>query len=127
MQELHNDHLLAPDKIETKREMLYEYKWKIADLYNISIGNVKKLVPNLFDKKVRALLRQLTTLLEARIKSKKVHCILEFKQSQGLNPYTEFSTIKKNKSRDKWSQRWKSILQIKGKCCIRQNDGKSKK
>ena len=84
-------------------------------------------MPNLFDKKVRALLRQLTTLLEARIKSKKVHCILEFKQSQGLNPYTEFSTIKKNKSRDKWSQRWKSILQIKGKCCIRQNDGKSKK
>ena len=91
------------------------------------MGNVKKLVPNLFDKKVRALLRQLTTLLEARIKSKKVHCILEFKQSQGLNPYTEFNTIKKNKSRDKWSQRWKSILQIKEKCCIRQNDGKSKK
>ena len=27
-----------------------EYQLKIADLYNISIGNVKKLVPNLFDK-----------------------------------------------------------------------------
>ena len=78
-------------------------------------------------KKVRVLLRQLTTLLEARIKSKKVDCILEFNQSQCLNPYTEFNTKKKNKSRDKWSQRWKSILQIKEKCCIRQNDGKSKK
>ena len=30
--------------------MLPEYHLKIADLYNISIGNVKKLVPNLFDK-----------------------------------------------------------------------------
>ena len=30
--------------------MLYEYQLKIADLYNIPIGNVKKLVPNFFDK-----------------------------------------------------------------------------
>ena len=29
--------------------MLSEYKL-IADLYNVSIGNIKKLVPNLFDK-----------------------------------------------------------------------------
>ena len=32
--------------------MLSEYQLKIADLYNIPIGNVKKkLVPNFFDKK----------------------------------------------------------------------------
>ena len=30
--------------------MLSEYQLKIDDLYNIPIGNVKKLVPNLFDK-----------------------------------------------------------------------------
>ena len=30
--------------------MLSEYQLKIADLYNIPIGNVKKLVPNFFDK-----------------------------------------------------------------------------
>ena len=50
LRELHNDYPLAPDKIEIKREMLSDYQLKIADLYNISIGNVKKLVPNLFDK-----------------------------------------------------------------------------
>ena len=33
--------LLAPDKIEIKREMLFEYQLKIADLCNIPIGNVK--------------------------------------------------------------------------------------
>ena len=48
--ELKNDYPLAPDKIEVKREMLYDYQLKIADLYNTPIGNVKKLVPNFFDK-----------------------------------------------------------------------------
>ena len=51
LRELHNDYLLAPDKIEIKREILSEYQLKIADLHNISIGKVKKLVPNFFDKK----------------------------------------------------------------------------
>ena len=50
LQELHHYYSLAPDKIEIKREMLSEYQLKISDLYNISIGNVKKLVPNFFDK-----------------------------------------------------------------------------
>ena len=30
--------------------MLSEYQLKVADLYNILICNVKKLVPNFFDK-----------------------------------------------------------------------------
>ena len=50
LQELLNDYLLAPDKIGIKREMLSDYQLKISDLYNIPIGNVKKLVPNFFDK-----------------------------------------------------------------------------
>ena len=32
--------------------MLSNYQLKIADSYNISIGNVKKLVPNFFDKEM---------------------------------------------------------------------------
>ena len=50
LRELHNDYPLAPDKIEIKREMLSDYQLKMADLYNISICNIKKLVPNFFDK-----------------------------------------------------------------------------
>ena len=48
--EFHNDFPLAPVKIETKREMLSKHQLMIADLYNIPIGDVKKLVPNFFDK-----------------------------------------------------------------------------
>ena len=50
-QELHNDYPFAPEeKIEIKTERLSDYRLKIGDLYNIRIGNGKKLVPNFFDK-----------------------------------------------------------------------------
>ena len=45
LQELHNDHPLAPHKIEIKGEMVSEYQLKIAGLYNIPIGNGKNVVP----------------------------------------------------------------------------------
>ena len=51
LRESYNDYHLAPDKIEIKREMLFEYQLKIADEYNILIDNVKKSVPNFFDNK----------------------------------------------------------------------------
>ena len=45
-----NDYPLSPHKVEIKENMLSSYQLKVADLYNIPIGNVKKLVPKLFDK-----------------------------------------------------------------------------
>ena len=50
LRELHIDYLLAPDKIEIKREMLSDYQLKIHNHYNMPISNVKKLVPKFFDK-----------------------------------------------------------------------------
>ena len=50
LHELHKDYPSALGKIKIKGEMLSEYQVKTADLYIISIGNVEKLVPNLFDK-----------------------------------------------------------------------------
>ena len=44
--ELQNDHPLAPDKIEIKKEMLFKYQLMSAGFYNILIGNTKKSVPN---------------------------------------------------------------------------------
>ena len=34
----------------TETQIIHDYQLKIADLYNIPIGNVKKIMPNLFDK-----------------------------------------------------------------------------
>ena len=40
LRKLHNDYSLAADRIEVKRDMLSDYQLKIADFYNIPIGNV---------------------------------------------------------------------------------------
>ena len=91
--ELHNDYPLAPDKIEIKRDMLSDYQLKIADLYNIPIGNVKKLVPNFFDKEKYVLhFENLQLYLRLGLKLKNIHRVLEFSQSQWLKPYIEFNT-----------------------------------
>ena len=64
--------------------MLSEYQLKIADLYNIPIGNVKKLMPNFFDKEKYVIhYENLQLYLSLGLKrKKKIHRVLEFNQSQ---------------------------------------------
>ena len=92
LHELHNDYPLAPDKMKIRREMLSEYQLKIADFYNIPIGKVKQLVPNLFDKE-RYLIHYENFQLYLRLglKQKNVHRVLEFNHSQWLKQYIEFN------------------------------------
>ena len=93
---LNNDYHLAPDEEEIKREMLSEYQLTIVDSYNITIGNVKQLVPNFFDKEKYVFdCKNLQLYSRRGLKLKKIHCVLEFNQSQWLKPYIELNTIKK--------------------------------
>ena len=48
--ELHNDYPLAPEKLAVSSDMLSKYWKKIADKYEIKVGDVKKLIPNLVNK-----------------------------------------------------------------------------
>ena len=48
LHELHSGHPLVPEKLEIKREMLSDHPLKIVDDLKVSIGNVKKLVLNIF-------------------------------------------------------------------------------
>ena len=48
---LHNDHPVAPEKLNVSNNMLSGYCTKIAGKYSISIGLVRKLIPTLKDKK----------------------------------------------------------------------------
>ena len=106
LRELHNDYPLAPDKIEINREMLSENQSKIADLYNIPIGNVNKLASNFFDKEKYVLhYENLQLYLRLGLKLKKIHRLSEFSQSQWLKPYIEFNTQKGIETEKKWRQR----------------------
>ena len=50
LHELHNDYPLAPEKLAVSNDMLSKYCKKIADKYEIKVGDVKKLIPNLGNK-----------------------------------------------------------------------------
>ena len=87
--QLHNNYLLAPDKIKIKKYMLPKYQLMI-------IGNVKKLIANLFHKENYAPhYKNLQLYLRLGIKLKKVHPVWKFNQSQSPKPFVEFDTYKK--------------------------------
>ena len=65
---LNNDYPLAPDKIEIKNEMLSKYQLMISKFCNISIGNIKKLMPTyLIKKSMRTLFLRLGLRLKKYI------------------------------------------------------------
>ena len=104
--------------------MLSEYQLKIADLYNFPVRNVKKFVPNFFDKeeyKLHYENLQLYLRLELKL------CIRIQSSTMVKKPYIEFNTQKENRCRKEWRERWKSYVQINEQCCIWQNDGKLEK
>ena len=52
LHDLHNDYPCAPEKIKVTDDMLSDYCREIKDKFNLSSGNVSKLIPNLMDKKI---------------------------------------------------------------------------
>ena len=50
LHELHNDYPLAPEKLAVSSDMLSNYCKKIANKYEIKVGDVKKLISNLGNK-----------------------------------------------------------------------------
>ena len=50
LHELYNDYPLAPEKFAVSSNMLSKYCKKIADKYEIKVGDVKKLILNVGNK-----------------------------------------------------------------------------
>ena len=96
MHDIHNDHPLAPEKINIPKEWLPNYYLKVVNVLNITIGKVKKLVPNLINKNNYVIhYRNLQQCLELGMKLKKIHRILKFEQSEWMRPYIYFKTQKR--------------------------------
>ena len=61
---------------------------KIADEYEIKVGDVKELIPNLGDKTSYVLhCRNLQSYLSLGMKLTKIHKVLKFKQSDWMKIY----------------------------------------
>ena len=50
LHDIHNDYPLAPEKMKVTKEMLFSYCESIKEEFNISIGQVHKLIPILNKK-----------------------------------------------------------------------------
>ena len=97
LHELHNDYPVAPEKRAVSSDMLSNYCKKIADKYEIKVGDVKKLIPNL-GSKINYVVhyRNLHLYLSSGMKLTKIHRVLKFKQSGWMKRYIDFNTEKKN-------------------------------
>ena len=98
----HNDYPLAPEKLAITYDMLSDYCKKIADEYEIKVGDVKKLIPNLGNKTNYVVhYRNLQLYLSLGMKLTKIHRVLKFKQSDWMKKYIDFNTEKrKNAAND---------------------------
>ena len=96
LHELHNGFPLAPEKFAVSNDMLSNYCKKIADKYEIKVGDVKKLIPNLGNKTNYAVnYRNIELYLSLGMKLTKIQRVLKFKQSLWMKKYIDFNTEKR--------------------------------
>ena len=95
LHELHNDYPLAPEKLAVSSDMLSKYCKKIADKYEIKVGDVKKFIPNLGNKTSYVVhYKNLQLYLSLRMKFTKIQRVLKFKQSDWIKRYIKFTNEK---------------------------------
>ena len=83
--------------------MLSDYCKKIADKYEIKVGDVMKLIPSLGDKTNYVLhYRNLQLYLSLGMKLTKIHKVLKFKQCDWMEKYIDFNTEKRRNAANRF-------------------------
>ena len=93
LHELHNDYPLPTEKRVVSNDMLSAYCKKIADKYDIKVGDAKNLIPNLGNKTKYVLhYRNVQLYSSLGMKLTKIHGTLQVKQSDWMKGYIDFNT-----------------------------------
>ena len=94
-----SDFPMASQKVKIKEELLSLYCLEIKKEHDIKVGVVNKLISNLMPKNNYVVhYRNLKYYLSKGLVLKKVHRILEFKQSDWMKPYIDFNTQKRKEA-----------------------------
>ena len=95
----HSDYPLATEKIKIKKEWLSPNSSKNANEFDIKTGIINKLTPNVMPKNNYIVhYRNLKYYLSKGLKLKRVHRVLELKQSAWMKPYIDFNTQKRKEA-----------------------------
>ena len=95
----HSDYPLATEKIKIKKEWLSPNSSKNANEFDIKTGIIKKLTPNVMPKNNYIVhYRNLKYYLSKGLILKRVHRVLELKQSAWMKPYIDFNTQKRKEA-----------------------------
>ena len=95
LHKLHNDYPIAPEKLKVNNNILSDYCNEIAHWYDIKVGDVAELVPNLMNKTNYVVhYKTLQLYVSLGMVVKKVHRAIKFKQSDWLKKFM-FNTTKR--------------------------------
>ena len=101
----HSDYPLAPESLNVTCDMLSPYSKDILDKLKIKTGTVKKLVPNLCNKKKYIVhYKNLQLYMKYGLKLTKIHRILEFRQAPWMKTYIDFNTTMRKHARNSFEK-----------------------
>ena len=88
-----------------------KYCTKIVDKYEIKVGDVKILIPNLGNKTNYVVhYRNLQLYLSLGMKLTKIHRVLTFKQSDWMEKYINFNTEKRMKAANDFEKEFFKLM-----------------
>ena len=96
LHELHHDYPLAPENLRVSKDMSSDYCLSIAEKYDVKVGDVAKLIPNLRNKSCYVLhYRTLQLYVSFGMVVRKINRVMKFKQSDWLKSFVMFNTAKR--------------------------------